>query len=182
MKNLFVTALTLFSLSSFAQTEEKVTIPKGVVYNYCDPKIVEATKKAIKDNLTDSSNYSIIGDMIIVGPMLWARFKNIENIKSIKNGNTTFKVDKQDFEGKMTQTLADSKKLWYELRKEINTKPYIIRKFTESELGYYWAVISFDIDEPLLILETDEHRYILNVLKKDVKLFWLDEVPKSVKK
>jgi hypothetical protein len=45
-------------------------------------------------------------------------------------------------------------------------------------LQYYWAVISFDIDEPLLIVETSEHKYILNILKKDLKLMWLDEVPK----
>jgi hypothetical protein len=78
----------------------------------------------------------------------------------------------------MTQDVAGTKKVWNELRKEINGEKFIIRKLNERELQYYWAVISFDIDEPLLIVETSTHKYILNILKKNLKLMWLDEVPK----
>ncbi|KLT70319.1 hypothetical protein AB674_08025 [Flavobacterium sp. ABG] len=42
--------------------------------------------------------------------------------------------------------------------------------------------MSFDIDEPLLIIETKEHNYILNILKKKLKLLWLDEAPKKDQK
>ena len=77
----------------------------------------------------------------------------------------------------MTQDISDKKKVWTEFRKEIYGHDYIIRKLKENELQYYWAIISFDIDEPLLIVETKDHKYILNILKDSMKLMWLDEAP-----
>jgi hypothetical protein len=169
-------SLTFFV--SFAQSEEKITIPKGIVYKYCDKKIVEKAKLLITENLNDSTKYELCDNMLIVGPVLWNRFKNIELLNKIENGNTTFNVDKKQYEGKMTQDVADTKKVWNELRKEVKGQKFVIRKLNERELQYYWAVISFDIDEPLLVVETSEHKYILNILKDSLKLMWLDEVPK----
>jgi len=177
MKLILLSLLSLACFHSFAQSEEKITIPNGVVYNYTDPKIVEKAKVLIKQNIDDSADYSLSGSMLIIGPVLWNRFKDIEVLKNIQNGNTTFHVGKQELSGKMTQDVSDSKKAWKEVRNEINGQAYIVRKLTERELQYYWAVISFDIDEPLLVVETKEHKYILNILKEDLKLMWLDEVP-----
>jgi hypothetical protein len=169
-------SLTFFV--SFAQSEEKITIPKGIVYKYCDKKIVDKAKLLITENLSDSTKYDLCDKLLIVGPVLWNRFKNIELLNKIENGNTTFNVDKKQYEGKMTQDVADTKKVWNELRKEVKGQKFVIRKLNERELQYYWAVISFDIDEPLLVVETSEHKYILNILKDSLKLMWLDEVPK----
>jgi hypothetical protein len=169
----------LLSLPFFAlQAQEKITIPKGIVYKYCDPKIVEKAKFLITTNLTDSTKYDLCDNILIIGPVLWKRFKNIDILNKIEGGNTTFHVDKDELSGKMTQDNADTKKVWTELRKEINGEKFIIRKLNEKELQYYWAVISFDIDEPLLVVETSSHKYILNILKDSLKLMWLDEVPK----
>jgi hypothetical protein len=175
MKIVFAAFFTLASFFSFAQ--DKITIPKGIVYKYCDPKIVEKAKALIKDDLTDSTDYSLSDNILIVGPVLWNRFKNIDVLTNIKGGNTTFVVDKNNLTGKMTQDVADTKKVWNEMRKEINGETYSIRKLNEKELQYYWSIISFDIDEPLLIVETKEHKYILNILKDSMKLMWLDEAP-----
>jgi hypothetical protein len=41
----------------------------------------------------------------------------------------------------------------------------------------YWSVISFDIEEPLVIIETTQERYILNINPKTMKLIWLDQAP-----
>ena len=168
--------IIMFSYS-FGQTEEKITIPNGIVYKYCDKKIVEKAKLLITNNINDSSDYSLSQSILIVGPVLWKRFKEIDNLKKIDGGNTTFLVDKNSLTGKMTQDVADTKKVWSVLRKEINGQSYAIRKLNEKELQYYWSIISFDIDEPLLIVETKDHKYILNILKDSMKLMWLDEAP-----
>jgi hypothetical protein len=156
----------------------KITIPKGIVYKYCDKKIVDKAKLLITENLSDTTKYDLCDKLLIIGPVLWNRYKNIEILNKIEGGNTTFNIDKKQYTGKMTQEVADTKKVWSEFRKEINGEKFIIRKLNERELQYYWAVISFDIDEPLLIVETINHRYILNILKDSLKLMWLDEVPK----
>ena len=64
--------------------------------------------------------------------------------------------------------------VWNELRKEI-TENYVIRKANEVELKYYWSTIAFDIEEPLFILETQKHNYILNLSKNELKagIFYL---------
>lgn len=177
MKIIFSLLLTFALFSSFGQTHEKINIPKGIVYKYCDKKIVDKAKLQITTNINDSSNYSLSDKILIVGPVLWKRYKNIETIKNIDGGNTSFHVDKDILTGKMTQDINDTKKVWVEFRKEIKGHDYIIRKLNEKELQYYWSIISFDIDEPLLIVETKDHKYILNILKDSLKLMWLDEAP-----
>ena len=178
MKNIFTLLFSTIFIFCQAQNIEKITIPKGVTYNYCDSKTIEKAKKLISENIADSTQFSLSQKFLIVGPQLWNRFKDIKKLNEIEGGNTTFLVDDLELKGKTTQDVTDSKKVWNEFRKEIKGD-YKIRKANEQELLYYWSVISFDIDEPLLIVETKEHNYILNILKKDLKLMWLDEAPKS---
>jgi hypothetical protein len=163
---------------SFAQKVEKVSIPKGIVYNYCDVKTLENAKKLVAQNLSETNNYDLIQSNLIIGPLLWKSLKENDKIKKIKERKVEFHVDDLILEGKMSQDLSASKIIWDEFKKEIS-KDYIIRKANELELQYYWSVISFDIEEPLLIIETKNHNYILNILKKDLKLMWLDEAPKT---
>lgn len=164
-----------------AQKSETIVIPKGVVYNYASGKIIEKAKKLIADNLSDTPDYNILKDNIIIGPILWKRYKDNQKIQNIEGGAVQFHVDDLIVEGKMSQHINDSKIIWDEFKNEVANN-YIIRKATPEELLYYWSVISFDIDEPLLIVETKEHNYILNLLKKDLKLLWLDEAPRPNKK
>jgi hypothetical protein len=89
--------------------------------------------------------------------------------------------NKEKLSAKMTQDKDDFKKIWDQVRKDIKNSDFIVRKATYSELQYYWAVISFDIEEPLLIVETSAHRFILNLSPKDLKLIWLDEAPAAAK-
>lgn len=177
MRKIILIAFVLISFLSSAQKTETITIPKGVVYNYCNPKVVEKAKKLISDNLSNTNDYKIVQNNLIIGPELWKRFKSNEKIQNIKQGKVQFHVDDLVLDGKMSQDINDSKIIWDEFKNEV-TQDYIIRKANEDELKYYWSVISFDIDEPLLIIETKEHNYILNLLKKDLKLLWLDEAPK----
>jgi hypothetical protein len=171
---LFLLSFLTISIAS-AQNPEKINIPKGVAYKYADNKVIEKAKALITDNISEADNYSILQKTFILGPGLWKRFQNIEKLQKIK-GNATFHVDDLQLSGKVSQTMEEAKLIWDELRKEI-TGDYKIRKANELELKYYWSVISFDIEEPLLIIETKDHNYILNLLKSNLKLLWLDEVP-----
>lgn len=178
MKYTLSLLLASFLTICFGQNIEEIKIPEGVVYNYCDNSIIDKAKKLIEENLADSTKTTITQSMLIVGPVLWKTFKDIKVLNEIEGGNTTFYVDKGELKGKMTQDTEDANKVWNEFRKVVNGD-YTIRKANEEELRYYWSVISFDIDEPLLIVETKEHNYILNLMKDDLKLMWLDEAPKS---
>lgn len=177
MKKVILIVLVFTSFLLQAQKNETISIPKGVVYKYADAKTVEKAKKLISDNLSENNDYKILQNNLIIGPELWERFKTNEKIQNIEGGKVQFHVDDVVLDGKMSQDIADSKIIWDEFKKEVSQE-YIIRKANPEELKYYWSVISFDIEEPLLIVETKEHNYILNLLKKDLKLLWLDEAPK----
>lgn len=168
--------LLMSTTFSFAQDIDSIKIPKGVVYNYSDNKLIEEAKKTITDNLSNKNDYSLLKENMVVGPQLWKRFKKNKNIQSVGKGKITFVVDNVELEGIYSLKLNDAIIIWEELKKEIN-EDYKIRKANENELRYYWSVISFDIDEPLLIVETKNHNYILNLLKK--QLLWLDEAPRT---
>ena len=163
---------------TFAQNNEKITIPKGIVYNYVEDNINEKAKQLINNSLTQNNNYELLQDNLMIGPSLWKRLQNIENLKNIPK-NVVFHIDDMQVDGKMCQKINDSKKVWDEVKKEIS-KDYQIRKANEDELKYYWSTISFDIEEPLFIVETGNHNYILNFQKDNTNLLWLDEF--SIKK
>ncbi|MFD1603120.1 hypothetical protein ACFSJW_06530 [Flavobacterium artemisiae] len=178
MKKIISILFLLINLSSFSQNKETIAIPKGVVYKYCDPKTLEKAKKLISDNLSNNSDFKLLKSNLIIGPVLWKTFKDNENIQKIEGGKVQFHVDNLVLDGKISQTIDDSKIIWNEFKKEVSGE-YTIRKANEKELQYYWSVISFDIEEPLLIVETKDHNYILNLLRKDLTLLWLDEAPRA---
>jgi hypothetical protein len=78
MKLILPFLLSLCFFASYAQSEEKITIPKGIVYKYCDKKIVDKAKLLITESLNDSTKYDLCDAILITGPVLWNRFKNIE--------------------------------------------------------------------------------------------------------
>lgn len=177
MRTSLIFILCLMINFAFSQNIEKIKIPQGVVYNYCTDDLNNEAIKNIKSSLEQKDNYSIIQANLTIGNQLWSRFRNIETLKAIKTGkNVIFHIDNIEVDGKMYHNTEDSKLVWNELRKEI-TENYVIRKANEVELKYYWSTIAFDIEEPLFILETQKHNYILNLSKNDLKLFWLDELP-----
>jgi hypothetical protein len=178
--NLKITLLLLLALSGnvlFGQPGQKIKIPKGIVYNYCDTAVYENAKNEILKELSEKENYALVGKMMFIGPMLWKRFSKNKELKNMEGGNTTLLVDNQKLSAKLTQTLADSKKVWDELRKEMEGKTFTLRKANPDELQYYWSVINFDIEEPLVVVETDDRRYILNIDPSTMQLLWVDEAP-----
>jgi hypothetical protein len=173
----FLLLLALSAGHAYAQKTEQVTIPAGVNYKYtCDSKIQEA-KKLLKRDLADSSSYQLSGASLIIGPVLWHRYQHIPAISQIKEGHVTFHLGPQTLDGKLSQSETDTRTIWAVLRRELAGQPFTIRKATEKELQYYWAVISFDIEEPLLIVDAGKRRYLLNIVPKTMKLMWLDEIP-----
>lgn len=175
MRQILIFILALTANFVVAQNIEKITIPRGVVYNYCENSIIEEAKKIIRENLTNPNDYSLLQANLIVGPTLWKTLKNVENLQVVGK-DVVFHVDDLELSGKMCQDINDTKKIWNEFKKDVSTN-FKIRKANQNELTYYWSVIPFDIDEPLLIVETENHNYILNVLPKELKLMWLDEFP-----
>ncbi len=59
-------------------------------------------------------------------------------------------------------------------------KAPVIRKLGPDELSLYWAMIPFDIQEPIYILEAGDKRFLLNLIadKDKFSVMWVDELSK----
>ncbi len=182
MKKLFLIFLLVSGIKLIAQKIEEINIPEGIVYQYCKPKLFEKAKKLIINELSEDPDYSICSDIMIIGPTLWSRFEKVDALDNIEGGTLLLLVDDKQLPGKFTQEIEDSKKVWNELRKELKGEKYILRKANTTELIYYWSIISFDIKEPLIIIETEKRNYILDFLSESMKLNWLEEVPSYLTK
>ncbi len=178
---IFFTCTLLVPVLLNAQTIDSVDVPKNIVYKYADAGTVYKAKNLLLKELSDSSTYSLSNGLTIVGPQLWYRYSKIAALSSIENGNVTVRFNNKAYPAKLLQEQDAFKKVWQQLINETKNEKLVIRKASNKELVYYWAVISFDIDEPLLILETVAHRYLFNFSPKDLKLVWIDEIPESMK-
>lgn len=177
MKLVLLLLLIGFSLNPFAQ-KEKIDVPARVVYSYCKPKLYEKAKALVSSELGESPTYDICDRIMFVGPVLWSRIGKLDHLSKIEGGNVELHVDKEIMKAKLSQSLINTKKIWDQIRAEVRGQNIKLRKATAAELEYYWTVISYDIEEPLIIAETAEHSYILDLLPKTLKLMWLDEVPR----
>lgn len=177
MKKYLLILFIAISCQTYAQKIEKIKVPDRVVYKYCKPKILESAKALVVKELSDQSENLLTDKILFVGPVLWSRFGTIDTLAKIEGGNLVLMVDDKKLTGKLTQNINDSRLIWEQIKLEVSGFEYTLRKATYDELEYYWSVISFDIEEPLIILETSEHKYILNMSPDTLKLIWIDEVP-----
>ncbi len=182
MKTILITVFVLFSaLTASSQVVDSVTIPAGVVYKYGDPALVLNAKKALTKELSDSASYNLSSGATFVGPQLWYRYSQIPHLKSIPNGDVTIRFNNKAYPAKLLQDEDGFKQVWSQLVADTRNQTITIRKATAKELTYYWAVISFDIDEPLLIAEVTGHRFLFNFVPTTMKLVWIDEIPAGLK-
>jgi hypothetical protein len=176
MKNCITLFLLALCSTLFSQVDS-IKIPPGVNYTYCDTATFSKAKKLVEKELGDRPGYSLISSLLFVGPVIWERYKDVKVLKKIEGGNMTLLVDDKKLTGKLTQSKEDGKKVWDQVRKEVSGKLYTLRKATYKELQYYWSVINFDIKEPLIIIETGNYNYIINIDPDKMTLLWLDQVP-----
>lgn len=192
MKGIVASILLLVSFSLAAQ--DTLVIPDGVAYKKKSAEVNSRARTLLLLELNENTvTYSLFDGSMIMGPLLWKRYKAYENIKKIKQGNVQFHVPvtdpvtkKQSQEvllGKLIQEKDDFKKVWNQLIADLHNSPTVIRKVREKELRYYWAIINFDIEEPLFVVETGSFNLLVQFLesKTDTKMtvLFLEEMPGS---
>ena len=171
MKTILLILFIGLNIIVLAQQSPSIEIPAGVNYKYCDSATYEKAKTIITQELSSTPSYSLNAGIVFIGPVLWSRYKEVKTLKEIKGGDMTILgYKKETSSGKLTQNLEGFKLVWDYLRAEVADKGFKLRKATAAELKYFWSVISFDIDEPLIIVETANHNYIMNLSPKGLHL------------
>jgi hypothetical protein len=179
----------LFFISFSLPAQDSMVIPKGVVYKKKTAEINNKARNLLLQELNiNTVTYSLFDGTVFMGPRLWNRYKSNEAIGKIKEGNVQFHVpvtdpvtkkqSQQILNGKLLQTKEDFKTVWKQIVTDIGTAVPVIRKMNEKELNYYWAIINFDIEEPVYVVETAGFNLLVQFVADKMNVFWIEEMPR----
>lgn len=188
------------------ESDGAVEVPEGVVYKRATAKENTEARIQLRTALSTGSLAYIFDDKVICGPALWSDIKeltafsdfditpveiNIPILGSGAEGSTAM----QKFEGALLQGPEEIQALARVLTSVLD-RSVNIRKAHPDELEVFWALIPYDIEEPLFVLETDivvdkagvdktgtgkggkdktTLRFLLD-MTSEYKVFWIEEL------
>lgn len=188
-RSILIPTLCLLGLACLAADDP--VVPNGVNYKKTTDDINDSAKKKIEaifsGKATDREILAFFQqNALICGPGLWKQIKADPTLAKMENGNVTFAIPVLDaqgktqrvdkLQGKVFQDDADVLAFWKALPGKDELKDARIRKLTSEELSTYWAMISFDITEPVFIAESKKHRMLLQfTAPDDLRVGWIDD-------
>jgi hypothetical protein len=162
-------------------------IPEGVVYKKATPEAnraaIEKLSQAFLAPGGAAANGDLCGQTLICGPGLWANLEDDAELKKIETGVTTFRVPAGDqmlvMKGKLLQTDDEVATFWQAFaRRYERESSAIVRRPTAEELSLYWAMIPYDITEPVFVIEGRSYTLFVDLSGDDAKIQWVDDYKK----
>ena len=144
-----------------------IDIPEGIIYIKASDEINNMALDYFKSLINgDEIIHEESPNMILIGPNLWSSLRNIEQYSS----SPTIPVD---FYDPSTNRISEGAALRFEektylflvvfqnILRMIETVE--IRKLTNNELKYYWAIIGWEINEPIYVIKTETFKYVIEM-------------------
>jgi|GEM_PF-824097 len=163
-----------------ASAKQAFKVPEGVKYKEATAAVNEQAKqlllKKFSAKSTDKDVLSIFTTKLICGPGLWSEIKDDKEMAKLTKGNVNIHVDAQTLDGKLFQSPEEVMLFWKAFVKVVDTGSFKVRKLSEEEIKIFWAMISFDIEEPLYILESPQHKILVDFVSDGgLKIMWIDD-------
>ncbi len=134
----------------------------------------------------------LFGKRIICGPGLWTLIGQKPLISNLGLADVKFNVPvtssnkegkTQFFKGALFQTEREISLLATTLNTLPNLKSIKVRKINKKEAEIYWAMIPYDIEEPVFMVTSGNTlRFLVDFDTKNNKIFWIDELSQYVSK
>ena len=162
--------------------DDDFKVPPGVKYKGAPPELNEAAKKLLmakfSPKATDEEVLAMFQQKVICGTGLWAELKGDESLSKIEKGEWVLHVDTETLEGKLFQSNGDILLFWKAFTKKVPMGDFKIRRLNENELTVFWSIISFDIEEPVYILEAGKQKILVYFGGEDKtpQIFWIDDL------
>ncbi len=160
-------------------------VPPGVRYIKAFDELNDSTKKRLEAlfSRTPVNLATILAPRLICAPQPWQDLKNESPLKGMKispanmvlssrNGRT------QEFEGALFQTQTELVAFSAAMEKYLSVSggPFVIRKLNAEEIGIYWAMIPWDITEPIFVAENREHKLVMHFTEDGKAVFWIGDL------
>jgi hypothetical protein len=162
-----------------------VEVPPGIVYKPVDAATDAKARQAITEAFSAGAPqvFALLTDPVICGAAYWSAIKGDPAIHAAATIPSHFKFPAgptgqvQTMEGATFKEAAARQVLAGRLAADVGKDP-ALRKLRPDELRVYWAMIPFDIEEPLYILEVGKKRFLLNLQRHEEQfsVMWVDEI------
>lgn len=178
--------LLVLSFSSLFAEGDPV-IPSGVRYKPIDGKLNEKIRSDLSGNFADgpAGVMTLFQQPCICGPAYWSIIKTRSDAKFKNPIPSSFKIPNtttgktNELKGATFKNYDDLAILANMFANDVGSNP-VIRKLYPQEISLFWAMIPFDIEEPLYILENKNRHFLLclSIDKTTGKYFpfWIDEI------
>jgi hypothetical protein len=189
MKYLLFILSLLMSLT-LVHADEAPKVPHGVRYKPAPAKVNDKARELLRRKFSadasDEEVLSLFETLVICGPGLWQDLKNDAALSRIRHGKVSFKVPVRGpdgkvvrtdtLDGKVFQTADEVLLFWRAFSARTDFDGLKIRKLNTEEIKIFWAMIPFDITEPLFILESEQHKLLVVFKAPDeLKIAWVDD-------
>ena len=171
--------LLLALLCSPAFSQE---VPGGVNYKKASDEINAKAKSLLEEALSKPPGELDVDrtfgkSSIMCGPFVWDLIGDSNSFK----GSTPVMLiaGKTSKQGRGITNSDQKRLLWSRLIAKLGPEGSpVIRKASADEISFFWAMIPFDIEEPLLVADFGKQKLLVNfTLKdKDPHMFWIDLV------
>ncbi|PXY42834.1 hypothetical protein DMB65_02115 [Flavobacterium cheongpyeongense] len=119
----------------------------------------------IENSLLVNTNTLNVSKTLIIGPNFWETIiKNGLNSK-LTGINVNFHIPIRRKiivkQGRAFKNSEEHNDIWKFIC--LNNQSHKLRKPNKKELNYYWSIISYDIEEPIYVIEFDTSTYIIDL-------------------
>lgn len=186
-----VLILEIFCLAPVLLAADEVVVPEGIRYKPTSAEVNQEARNVLMRLFSAHTPEGVVlasfqTNFVVCGPGLWRDIKNDAAVSKIDTGAGTFQVPVLDnagktirvdtHDGKLFQSPGEVLAFWNAFAKRTDFTGLKIRKLNQEELRIYWAMIPFDITEPVFILESSKHKVLTVFTSPDkLKIMWMDD-------
>jgi hypothetical protein len=162
-------------------------VSPGVRYKKATPQVNEAFKQRLLSlhggKFHDQELANMFDKLVMCGPNLYGVLKRQlpEAAQSGKPLNITVPIkgqQPQELEGRLYNTPDGVLDFAVTVQALCSLKPIKVRRPTKDELDYYWAMIPYDIEEPIFVAQTPSESLLCNG-RADGRIFYVELIPKN---
>ncbi|RPI78568.1 MAG: hypothetical protein EHM45_06115 [Desulfobacteraceae bacterium] len=178
----FLIAAAIFISAMTAQE-----IPPGVRYIKASDELNGKALKKLETIFCQNpiKLNTLFGSKVVCGPQPWLTLKKENPLKDMNITPANIFVPKstggaQKFEGALFQSKTEITAFCTSMEKylEADGSAFKIRKPNSIELQIYWAMIPYDITEPIFVADNKNHKLLMHFLEDGETVLWIGDFNK----
>jgi hypothetical protein len=154
-----------------------VPVPPGITYTAAPAEVNHQAAERLRQMLASRTAHCV-GDVFMCGPFLWRQLKDdpawmraggfgTHVLVPTTQGQLALAGHGFQNSNKAAHLLED----W--LRSQLRGETFQIRKLNGKELAALWAILSYDIEEPVLVVDSGPRQFIFHFVHDEV--FYIDD-------